>query len=258
MPGYSSQVPLQPGDRLGVEVVGGLVEQQQVGRGEQQAAQGHAAALAAGEGRHVLVAGRHAQRVHRDLELALQVPGVEAVDLVLELAVLDEQPPPSRRAPSRPSRAPISSKRRSRPTCLGDALLDVAAHVLGGVEVGLLGQQPHGRAGRQDRPRPEKSAVEPGHDRAAASTCRPRSRPRTPIFAPGRNDSETLSSTTLSGGCTLRRRYMVKMYSSAMFPSVTKRPAAPTLKSPAALSSNGDDDDERTRQGPRDSPGRGQ
>ena len=39
--------------------------------------------------------------------------------------------------------------------------------------------------------------------------------PSTPILAPGKNDRETLSSTTLSGGCVLRRRYMVKMYSSA-------------------------------------------
>ena len=43
------QVLLEPGDRLGVEVVGRLVEQQQVGRGEQQPAQGDAAPLAAGE-----------------------------------------------------------------------------------------------------------------------------------------------------------------------------------------------------------------
>ena len=40
---------LEPVDRLGVEVVRRLVEQQQVGRGEQQAAERDAAALAAGE-----------------------------------------------------------------------------------------------------------------------------------------------------------------------------------------------------------------
>ena len=43
------EVALEPRDRLGVEVVGGLVEQQQVGRAEQQPAQRDAAALAAGE-----------------------------------------------------------------------------------------------------------------------------------------------------------------------------------------------------------------
>jgi hypothetical protein len=44
---------LEPGDRLGVEVVRRLVQQQQVGRAEQQAAQGDPAALATGERRDV-------------------------------------------------------------------------------------------------------------------------------------------------------------------------------------------------------------
>ena len=39
--------PLEPRDRLGVEVVGRLVEQQQVGRLQQQPAERHAAPLAA-------------------------------------------------------------------------------------------------------------------------------------------------------------------------------------------------------------------
>ena len=43
------QVLLEPRHRLGVEVVGGLVQQQQVGRAQQQAAERDAAALAAGE-----------------------------------------------------------------------------------------------------------------------------------------------------------------------------------------------------------------
>ena len=64
------EVPLEPGDRLGVEVVRRLVEQQQVGRGEQQPAERDAAALAAGERRDVGVGGREAQRVHRLVELA--------------------------------------------------------------------------------------------------------------------------------------------------------------------------------------------
>ena len=49
------QEVLEPQDRLGVQVVRGLVEQQQVGSLEQQLAQGHATALAAGKhvDRHV-------------------------------------------------------------------------------------------------------------------------------------------------------------------------------------------------------------
>ena len=43
--------PLEPRHRLGVEVVGGLVEQQQIGRLQQQPAQRDAAPLAAGQRR---------------------------------------------------------------------------------------------------------------------------------------------------------------------------------------------------------------
>ena len=46
--GVGAQELLQPQHRLGVQVVGGLVEQQQVGRLQQQLAQRHATALAAG------------------------------------------------------------------------------------------------------------------------------------------------------------------------------------------------------------------
>src|SRR5690606_18301425 len=44
--GEAAEELLQPIDRFGVQVVGGLVEQQHVGLGQQQAAQGHAAFLA--------------------------------------------------------------------------------------------------------------------------------------------------------------------------------------------------------------------
>ena len=68
--------PLQPVDALGVEVVGGLVEQQQVGVGEQQPAQGDAAPLAARQRGDVGVVGRAPQGVHGDLDVALEVPRV--------------------------------------------------------------------------------------------------------------------------------------------------------------------------------------
>ena len=80
--------PLQPLDRLGVEVVGRLVEQQQVGVLEQQPAERDAALLAAGQRGDVGVVGRAAQRVHRDVDVALEVPGVGRVDPVLERGLL--------------------------------------------------------------------------------------------------------------------------------------------------------------------------
>ena len=69
-------------------MVGRLVEQQQVGPGEQQAAQRDPAPLAAGERGDVGVARRQAQRVHGDLDRALEVPGVGGLDLGLELGLL--------------------------------------------------------------------------------------------------------------------------------------------------------------------------
>ena len=84
--GVLAEEPLQPLDGLGVEMVGRLVEQEQVGVLEEQAAERHAALLAAGERRDVGVVGRAAQGVHRDVDVALQVPGVGGGDPVLERA----------------------------------------------------------------------------------------------------------------------------------------------------------------------------
>ena len=89
--GVGVQELLEPQHRLGVQVVGGLVEQQQVGRLEEQLAQGHAAALAAGEDVHGRVGVRALQGVHRLGELAVQVPAVGGVDLGLELAHLGHE-----------------------------------------------------------------------------------------------------------------------------------------------------------------------
>ena len=139
------EVLLEPGHRLGVEVVRRLVEQQQVGRGEQQPAERHAAALAAGQRLHVGVAGREAQRVHRDLERGVEVPGVGGVDRVLEpgelggglVRVVGGQ----------------LVEAVEHVAQLAHAVLDVAAHVLGRVELRLLLEQARrwrrGRAGRR-------------------------------------------------------------------------------------------------------------
>ena len=83
--------PLEPGHGLGVEVVGRLVEQEQVGLGQQQPAQGHPPSLAPRERAHVGVARREAERVHGDLEGAVELPGAGGVDLGLQLGLLGEQ-----------------------------------------------------------------------------------------------------------------------------------------------------------------------
>ncbi len=149
------QVLLEPRDRLGVEVVGGLVEQQQVGRAQQQAAERHAAALAAGERAHVGVRRRQAQRVHRVFELRVEVPRVGRFDLRLDLAellggllgVVGGQ---------------LVEAVEQR-LGLGDAVLDVALDVLALVELRLLLEHPDGRA-RRERGLAAVLLIDPGHD----------------------------------------------------------------------------------------------
>ena len=89
--GIVLQKALQPCHRFGVEMVGRLVEQQQVRALQQQAAQRDAAALAAGQGRDRRIARRAAQRVHRDLDGAVEFPGVGLVDFFLQFALLGDQ-----------------------------------------------------------------------------------------------------------------------------------------------------------------------
>ena len=89
--GVLGQVLLQPLHALRVEVVGRLVEQQQVGLLQQQLAQRDPAALTAGELGDVGVRRRAAQRVHRQLQLGVDVPGVGVVELLLQPAHLVHQ-----------------------------------------------------------------------------------------------------------------------------------------------------------------------
>ena len=88
--GVLREVLLQPQHALGVEVVGRLVEQQQVGRLEQQLAQRDAAALTTRQDADVGVGRRQAQRVHRLLDLAVELPGVRGLDLVEQRRLLLE------------------------------------------------------------------------------------------------------------------------------------------------------------------------
>ena len=82
--GVLAQVPFEPVHRLGVEMVGRLVEQQHFRFFEQQPAQCDAAALAARQRVDVgLVAGT-AERLHRLFDLAVEVPQPLRLDFVLQ------------------------------------------------------------------------------------------------------------------------------------------------------------------------------
>ncbi len=143
--GVFLQVLLQPLDALGVEVVGGLVQQQQVGGLQQQLAQGDATALTTGQHGHVGVGRRATQCVHRLLELAVEVPRVAVLKLVLQLAHLLQQ-----RVAVVGGHllgdVVVALEHRHR---LGDAFLHVAEDVLLLVERGLLLEHAHGEARHQ-------------------------------------------------------------------------------------------------------------
>ena len=152
---------LQPGDRLGVEVVRRLVEEQQVGGGEEQPAERDPAALAAGEGRHVAVALGQPQRVHGPVELRLEAPGVVAVDLLLHLRLLGEQRVEVGVGLGEGRRDGVEAVEQVAQ--LADAVLDVAAHVLGRVELGLLLEEADGGTGMQLGDA-RRRLLEPRHD----------------------------------------------------------------------------------------------
>ena len=86
--GKPPQELLEPLDALCVEVIGGLVEQQDVGLGEQQPAQRDATLLAARERGDLGVPRRQAQRVGGDLHLQVRAVGVNGVDDRFELRLL--------------------------------------------------------------------------------------------------------------------------------------------------------------------------
>ena len=138
---------LQPLHALGVEVVGGLVEEEQVGCLQQKLAQRHAAALTAGELRDGRVGRRAAKGVHGLLELAVEVPRVAVVELFLELAHLFEQlVGVVGRHLLGDLVEPVEHRLR-----LGDAFFDVAEDGLVLVERRLLLQHADGEPGHELR-----------------------------------------------------------------------------------------------------------
>ena len=142
----------QPRHRLGVQMVGGLIEQQHVGLRQQQAAQRDATAFAAGNLGHIRVPRRQAQRVGGDFERALQVPAALGVDRILQLGLLFEQLVHFVRI-----QVGIGELVADRVEAIdqrlhvADAFDDVAAHVLGRIQARFLGQETDLDAGLRAR-----------------------------------------------------------------------------------------------------------
>ena len=213
------EVALEPGHRLGVEVVGRLVEQQQVGL----------LRAAAGRARRGGARRPRASRRRR-------------------------RPAGSAARPSRSracGRAPRRWRPRSRPAAAACSAssFSISSASSGSPSFALTPRS--GRAGRASRPRPPRRCrARPSPGRAAAPAagsrlgCRrpasasPRKScvdarhdaeqralagavaPSTPILAPGKNESQMPFRISRLGGTTFRRSFIVKMYWCAIGPRI--------------------------------------
>ncbi len=143
---------LEPGHRVGVEVVRRLVEDQDVGMREELLAERDPPPLAARERPHDPVAGREAQGVHRGLDPGVEGGGVHGVAVLegfLDLALLGEQRVGlllvGRDLGILPGLQDLVVAREQRPD-LANRLFDVVAHGLVEIELGLLRDVADGRA----------------------------------------------------------------------------------------------------------------
>ena len=85
--GVVLQEALEPCNRLGIEMVGGLVEQQQVGAREQKAGKRDTAAFATGQVGDLGITGRKAKGVACNVDGSLQVPRLGGFDSLFEVCL---------------------------------------------------------------------------------------------------------------------------------------------------------------------------
>ncbi len=144
-------------------MVGGLVQQQQVGLFQQHPAERHPAALATRQGRHVGVARRQPEGVHRHVHLVVDLPRPSRVDLVLHPRL------PVQQLLHGVVVHGLGELRRNgfelvqQPAHRGEPVLDVPAHIATGIQHRLLGQVANPDARQRTRVS-QIVVVHPGHD----------------------------------------------------------------------------------------------
>ena len=106
-----------------------------------------------------------------------------------------------------PSLVLISSKRRSRARVSATAFLDVAAHVLGRVELGLLRQEPDAEPVGGER-LTEEVVVDSGHDPEQGALARAVGAQHADLGAGQERQPDAPAGSPASGGTTLRRSFM--------------------------------------------------
>ena len=78
---------LEPLDTLGVEVVGRLVEEEDIRLAEQEAAECHAPSLATAEIGHQCIRRRALESIHRPFQLRIDLPSAAMLDLLGQLSL---------------------------------------------------------------------------------------------------------------------------------------------------------------------------
>ena len=139
--GIVLQKAFEPGDRFRVEMVGRLVEQQQVGRPQEKPAQRDATPLATRQRGNVRVGRRKPQRVHRQFHARVEIPALCRLDAILDLPLLFEDLLHllRRQILAEPG-VDLVVLVQQRP-CLRNPFLDVAQHVLRPVQPRFLRQE---------------------------------------------------------------------------------------------------------------------
>ena len=154
---------LEPRDRFRVEVVGRLVEQQEIGGTQKEPAEGHATPFAARERGDIRIAGRTPQRVHRHLDLRIELPGADLIDPILHASLLGQHlvhfVGVEVFGKARVERVELIEQRAD----LDGAFFDVALDVLRWIESRFLGQVADRDAGSRKR-FAEKRRVVARHD----------------------------------------------------------------------------------------------
>src|SRR4029077_708655 len=115
-------------------MIGGLVQQEQVGLREKEPAERDAPPLATGKGCDGLIAGWAAKRVHRDVDRGVELPEALRLDLILRALKLvgDALHLGSIKVAAELHRELVAAIQDS--ALRRDAVLDIAADILGRIE----------------------------------------------------------------------------------------------------------------------------